>query len=376
MNEETQRLTDLGPLAAGARTSIYALRLDASAFDASERVPVRSVDVAAQKSAFDDLAGATGGVSLAVVGSGTSVFSRVATEIASRYALGFEPSARDRDGRAHRITVQVNRPGLAVRAGREFKLDAASPTASPPSSVADVLRMLLPARTLPIRVATYQLADADPGRIRVLVTADVGSDAKNTVDMPLAYALQDRNGVTVSSRAGTSTLPLRRDSDAYAYQMTLSVAPGDYVLRLAALDAHGRAGRVDHRLSAGFTSLAGLAVADVIVGDSSRPNGPVLPVRAIVRSGSVECTADVIVGARETPRDVGVMFEIARTASGPALASEAGTLTAVNEYGRATAQATLVLTNSVPGIYFARAVLTSGDRRAAGRPRQFEVAAR
>ena len=100
MDEEQQRLSDVGALAARARTSIYALRLDVAAFDASERVPVRAVDVAAQKSGVDDLAGATGGVSLAIVGSGTSVFARVATEIASRYGAAFEPTARDRDGRA------------------------------------------------------------------------------------------------------------------------------------------------------------------------------------------------------------------------------------------------------------------------------------
>ena len=102
--------------------------------------------------------------------------------------------------------------------------------------------MLLPPRTLPIRVATYLLADVDPGKIRLLVTADVGADARATADVPLGYTLQDPNGVTVATRAGTSTLPLRRDSSARAYQMTLSVAPGDYVLRLAALDEQGAPG--------------------------------------------------------------------------------------------------------------------------------------
>jgi len=207
-----------------------------AAFDASERVPVRSVDVSAQKSGVDDLAGATGGVSLAVVGSGTSVFSRVATEIGSKYAAAFEPSARDRDGRAHRISVQVKRPRMAVRAGREFRLDPASTGPPAPSSVAEVLRMLLPPRTLPMRVSTYLMADVDPGKIRLLVTADVGTDAKNSAELPVGYLLQDHNGANIASRIGTSTLPLRRESTARAYQMTLSVSPGDYVFRLAALD--------------------------------------------------------------------------------------------------------------------------------------------
>jgi VWFA-related protein len=376
MDEEQQRLSDIGTLAARARASIYALRLDVAAFDASERVPVRSVDVSAQKSGVDDLAGATGGVSLAVVGSGTSVFSRVATEIASKYAAAFEPSARDRDGRTHRISVQVKRPRMAVRAGREFRLDAASTGPPAPSSVAEVLRMLLPPRTLPMRISTYLMADVDPGKIRLLVTADVGTDAKNSAELPVGYLLQDRNGVTISSRIGTSTLPLRRESTARAYQMTLSVSPGDYVFRLAALDEQGRAGRVDHPLSASLTALDDVAIADVIVSDASRPNDPVLPVRTIVRSGSAECTADVIVNAPRQPRDVAVTFEIAATPSGPALASGKTAVKTFNEYGRATASATLRLPAVTPGLYVARAVLAAGDRRAEGRPRQFEVVAR
>ena len=208
------------------------------------------------------------------------------------------------------------------------------------------------------------------------MTADVGADARTTADVPLGYTLQDPNGVTVATRAGTSTLPLRRDSSARAYQMTLSVAPGDYVLRLAALDEQGRAGRVDHPLSARLTSLDDVAIADVIVSDASRPNDPVLPVRALVRSGRVECTADLLVAAPRTPRDAAVTFEIAATPSGPVLASESATLTAINEYGRATARASVALPNAAPGFYAARAVLSSGGRRISGPPRQFEVAPR
>ena len=53
-----------------------------------------------------------------------AAFDRLARQLSAWYLLGFEPGAGDRDGRTHRIDVQVaNRPGIGVRARRTFYID-------------------------------------------------------------------------------------------------------------------------------------------------------------------------------------------------------------------------------------------------------------
>lgn len=53
-----------------------------------------------------------------------AAFDRLARQLSAWYLLGFEPEAGDRDGRTHRIDVQVaNRPGIAVRARRTFYIE-------------------------------------------------------------------------------------------------------------------------------------------------------------------------------------------------------------------------------------------------------------
>ena len=65
---------------------------------------------------------------LRVVGSGETAFQRIAREMMGYYLLGFEPEARDRDGRSHDIKVAVSRPKATVRARGLLSIPAAPPT--------------------------------------------------------------------------------------------------------------------------------------------------------------------------------------------------------------------------------------------------------
>ena len=63
----------------------------------------------------------TGGIASAGSPSGAEFFKQLASELSSTYLLSFEPIASDRDGKPHRIDVQISRrPQLTVHARKAF----------------------------------------------------------------------------------------------------------------------------------------------------------------------------------------------------------------------------------------------------------------
>jgi Ca-activated chloride channel family protein len=56
----------------------------------------------------------------------TSTFTRVAQELHSQYVLGFVPQTLD--GKVHKLTVQVTKPGLVARARKTYVAAPARPT--------------------------------------------------------------------------------------------------------------------------------------------------------------------------------------------------------------------------------------------------------
>jgi Ca-activated chloride channel family protein len=82
-----------------------------------------------QDGELQDLARNTGGELFRMKAgeSLTTVFARIADELHHQYLFGFIPVARD--GASRRIDVRVKRPGLTVRARRNYSIAAAGPAA-------------------------------------------------------------------------------------------------------------------------------------------------------------------------------------------------------------------------------------------------------
>ena len=72
---------------------------------------------------LEDLAGVTGGVLFRLSGAGDTTFARIADEVSAYYLLGFEPGARERDGKRHKIELTTKRPGVLIRARPGFIID-------------------------------------------------------------------------------------------------------------------------------------------------------------------------------------------------------------------------------------------------------------
>lgn len=141
----TDGLGDLAPLAEltqRSRVNLYVLHLDRAflqSLDVSKPRPSRTPleDVHLLNDGLAEVAGITGGAYLKLMTAADPAFDRIARETSASYIVGIETDAADRDGKAHRIDVRVNRPGTEVRARKQFvagRAAASLPAAARPAS--------------------------------------------------------------------------------------------------------------------------------------------------------------------------------------------------------------------------------------------------
>jgi Ca-activated chloride channel family protein len=100
---------------------IYAIGLEAEFFD-GQRV-VRSKPDSSLRRLADETGG--GYFELKKTSDLGPTFSRVAQELHSQYALGFEP--QQLDGKVHKLMVRVKQAGMTARARRSYVATAAAP---------------------------------------------------------------------------------------------------------------------------------------------------------------------------------------------------------------------------------------------------------
>src|SRR5262245_20795637 len=206
--------------------------------------------------------------------------------------------------------------------------------------VASTLRSPLPAIELPLRVTTYVARDAAPGRVRVVVSAEVGRGGTPPAGLAVGFALVDDKGKVAASSYQRVADEERGASDGpVVYLGSATVDPGRYTLKLAAIDARGRRGTVEHPVRALLTAIGPLEVSDLVVappaarpGTSLRP-GVDAPIAAAALVGLVDLHAQEA-GALKT---ASVALELAADESSPALVSAPARLSEAAN-GQRTAQ--------------------------------------
>lgn len=262
----------LGALAGAARTSIYAMRLDdqqmAVSMEQSRAPMTRMDDRAARAEGLEILTGASRGTLLDIIGNGRSAFARIEAELSGYYLLGVESGPSDRDGKPHNVRVEVTRKDAVVRSRRAVALSTGDNRAvSPAEAVATALMTPLPVSGLPLRVATFSLEGREPGRVQLLLHADVGTDYSTSRAVSLAYTISDLDGRIVESQSARARLPPVMAGVPSALQFTggASLPPGDYVLKLAVGEGD-RVGTVEHAFHAGTTAKGRLRVSDLMTG--------------------------------------------------------------------------------------------------------------
>lgn len=366
VDREVGQLSWLDARAAAAHVTIYALHLESSQFDASQRRPPArpSSDRALQEQGLQRLAQATRGDVFRIMSNSDFAFQRLAHELSGYYLVGFEPDPRDRNGRPHDISVSVKRSGVTIRSRRQFTIEA-GPVRTTETEIVATLRDPLPASEIPIKIAAYSFRDPNHDKIRLLIAADIDRSINPDGQMSAGYVVVDFDGKHVASQMDTP-LPAtaRRDGRTQRYFSTVLVDPGKYTVKFVVVDDARRRGSVELLAAAGLTAAGSIRSTDLLLADGGGAAGalPLAPavtgeLAGNVLHGYLELFAD----APETLDQVSVTLEIAESASSPVLERVPVALATPVETTRCRiASARVNLARFPPGDYIARAVIAVG----------------
>jgi VWFA-related protein len=361
-------LSQFSRLAATGRLTFHVVQPDQSMFDATDgpRTVGSSFSEAVLDEGLQQIAGMTRGSYFKVATAGGGAFDRIARELSGYYLLSFEPTEGDRTSRDRRIKVEVDRRGLTVKARSTYALDTSdtrdAASLPPEEQIKGLLAAPLPSAGLPMRVATYAVTSPEANRVRVVVAAEIGDAASNAVDWPVGVlVINADNKVVVDSTRYMALEPITsREPSPRMVTMTMVLDPGEYTLRMAAVDHDGKSGSVHHTFDARLHRVGGDSVrsSDLMIspdlGDGAVPRPiPTAVHRSETMYSILELTGDL--GRVGKSR---VTLQIADSATSPALVSvDAQLLRAAQGQGHRSFAAVLKLGVLPPGEYVARAVV-------------------
>jgi VWFA-related protein len=344
-------------LAARAQTTITVIKPATALHEASAAGPAIPNDptVSVLNRGLGEVAGATGGTLNEVVATGKPLFDRIARELSGAYTIAFTPDAADRDGKRHTVKVAVNRPGVTVRARREFVIDDKRPPQDAEQRLKALLASTVPETALPLRAATLT-SPVSGGKVRAFVQSIVGTEGAKAPGLAGAAAIIDGSGKVVAS---FGLEPARLNEADPRAGLVLGgardVDPGEYRLRVAAVLPDGRAGSLEMALVAKPHPAGDVLHSDLLVGLRPPPGQAFRPVPSPVVDRELVMAVEIASDDADTTAGTEVHFEIAESAEGAAVVEQAVDVPEGRKV--ATAAASLELTLS-PGDYVARARVT------------------
>ncbi len=356
----------VGPQAARAQATLYALRLSNDVFDAgSSRIsPTRGADRDLMKDGLDRLVGEARGSVFPIAVNARAVFSRLDLELSGYYLLSFAPLPGDRDGRPHRIEVKTSRKDVRLRARREFSVEAERPRTRADHLV-EALKSPLGLTDFTLNATTYHYQDVATGRVKVLVAVTLDRAFNREGDFSLAWFVTDTTGRVVSiqdeERITLSTPAAAGQPQTFAGAILLD--PGVYSLTVAAVDDEGRRATVEHSFEARITSVGQLRLSDVMLAEPPAAGRVVSPVvNGRVTTNTLVAYAELYSAAEPQLQNASVTLEVARDEAGRALESAPMRLIGSEIQGQRTVEAGVPVALLPDGEYVARLVLASGGR--------------
>jgi VWFA-related protein len=344
-------LNDVTRAVALARAQLYVLQPHQAIFDVSFRDTSASAvdDERLMGSGLADLAAGTGGQLFRLSAAGDNAFRQIADEISSFYLLGFRPEAAERDGKQHKIELASIRRNITLRARPMFAINAPAAGATPPDARA-LVRESSTHPDLALRAAAFQFRDADRSSLKIVVAVET-VDPLDTLTSA-AFALIDPQGRIVSAWEEDGAAVVVRPLVTAA-----AIPPGEYKLRVGAVDTRGRRGAVEYEFPGLLTTAGPFQVNSPMFGTTEQ--GAFRP-RLQTEAGATEVTAYMeLYAAGPMERKVlSVTFEIASGHDAPALVSTRARVLGTKDADRWVASAVVPIAVLAAGDYSGRAVLT------------------
>jgi VWFA-related protein len=313
-----------------------------------------------------------GGQFYRVVGDPAPFYNRVRTTSAAVYRLGVEIPEGQAPGRALTVEAKVLRPGVTVHVSRHTVVPPprveppAAPTPAarartPEERLSDALATGASIADLPLEVAALlRPASGTPDRLELVSHLRVAGPARGPVTM--AYAVVAAGGTTPVS-SGRVAVQAADGDGSWRLLTPIALPPGQYVLRVAALDAAGQLASSQVPVAAGLASFGPLRAGDVMLAwadENGRPTpwalGP-MPSNAT----GVQATLELLPGA--TPPALDAMeVEFVLSREGEADPVDERTMTPQAEAGRWRAATEFGADDLRPGRYSLRVrVLVNGQ---------------
>jgi hypothetical protein len=339
----------VGTAAGAARAHFFIVQPD----DIQYRPGLRTENIAGSGFAGSDnplegiehLAGVTAAQRVTVTGLNRGALERVARETSGYYVATLEPERTDRNERTHLLDVKVSRPNVTVRARPEitFSRTVSMISTARPTSVREMLAVTDPFTEVPMRAAAF-VTQGEDGKLKIVTVAEP-ANAEATLKAVIVGLVDQADTVVAQWSA-----PDAADRPLVAAMLA---PPGNYRLRVAALDTQGRAGAADYNFTAELTKAGPLSLSSLVLGLSR--GGGFVP-RLEFGTEPVALASFEIYGGAEGTRAT-ARLELARTTDGPAIITSPLALEATRVPGRYTATGAIAIGALPPGDYVARAVI-------------------
>jgi len=335
-------LVELGQAADLARVRTYVIQVARPMYDIGRRrAPADEAgDLGFEMTGLENVAGITGGEMFRPSARLDSVMTKIDASTSAYYLIGFEPTAKERDGKYHKIQLTLNRPNVTLRSRAGFQINtrtASTKTVADESPLAGMLRDNIRGyRDLPLRATAFAYRADASDQVKIVVMAEsLGTAALESA----AFAL-----ISESAGQGAEWVADAKELAASPIITAGEVLPGRYRVRIAASDAIGRKGVVDvtpaaQPTGAGPPQLSTL-MAGRMTGDRFEPRFD-FPAGAV--TGFLEIYSVPLLAG--TPSAV---LELAATADGPALATVEMTVATTTMADRRLARATFAIPPDAP----------------------------
>ena len=227
----------------------------------------------------------TGGAAAVDTNQLETALEKIVAESSHYYLLGYTPPDARRDGRYRPIAVRVKRPGLHASARKGYTAPddreaKPEPLKGLPPELGTLLRRPLPSAGLPLAAhavafpaATDNVSvtvEIGPGALTFTAKGDTRINALDVAILPV-----DAAGRTHGLTQGHPQLTLAPDMAATVtakglrFSHRLTLAPGEYQLRIGVREGGGAAGSVLCDLVVPDLAVAGLAMTSIVATTSS-----------------------------------------------------------------------------------------------------------
>ncbi|MEO5818996.1 MAG: VWA domain-containing protein [Vicinamibacteraceae bacterium] len=353
---ERDASTEMGWVAADAaraNVTIHTFTAEMWALAASRSRPsMRSIeDRTLLMNNVEMLASLTGGRSVRLAGQADTAFASLTAGLSGYYRLGVHALPDDLDGKDHRISLKLTRPGAIVASYRRVLSGQRAEAATPPQDPETALRAALkggPLQTgVELRATSYVLhATASHSRdLRVVAVGDVGRAAAGTAKAVAALYDLDGKPVTAMENAVEITAGVPG-----TLSVELTAPPGTYVLRVAVRDADGKIGSLERLVDARWKKTGGIETPGLVLFRADRAvRGAPRPIFDHVTTAD-DVIAQVALSGPATEKKTQVVFEVTKAGGTSPLVRRAARI-AQTTGGTTVAQETLPASMLPPGRY-------------------------